>query len=266
MAEPGVIDSYLDELYAALRVEPRQARRILAEAEDHLREAAAVREAAGAAPERAEAEAVAAFGAATVVAARFARELGSAVAPRTFFFRLYLRMAMLVGIGLVAIGLSTAVVIALAWGFGKDYIAGDIPGTTYTAERCAYFLEYYPNPANDCEQAAVEHHFEEIVGYGAATGVLGLLVFASHFWLRRRFAGNEPAAFIGRRAQWALGMAAFGFVSVPLLLQGLFLTIHTPSSGGGSWLAQGLTSLAFFAVFLPPGVRSLREMAREYGA
>lgn len=266
MAEPGVIDSYLDELYAELRVEPRHARRVLAEAEDHLREAAAAQESAGATPEAAEAAAVAAFGTASTVADRFAQELGVAVSPRTWFFRLYLRMAMLAGIGLIAIGVSTIVVVAFAWAFGRDYIAGDTPGTTYTADRCAYFLEYYPNPANDCQQAAIDHHFDETVGYGAAAGVLGVVVFSAHYVVRRRYARSESAAFIGRRAQWTLGMAAFGFVSVPLLLQGLFLTIHTPSSGGGVWLAQGLTSLAFFALFLPPGLRSLRAMARDYAA
>ena len=38
-AEP--VEDYLDQLFAGLRTTPRQARRIIAEAEDHLREATA---------------------------------------------------------------------------------------------------------------------------------------------------------------------------------------------------------------------------------
>jgi hypothetical protein len=63
-----------------------------------------------------------------------------------------------------------------------------------------------------------------------------------------------------------VALAAFGFVAVPLLLQGLVLSIREPSAGGGSWLAQGLTAFLFFVLFLPPGLRSLREMARDYAA
>jgi hypothetical protein len=41
---------------------------------------------------------------------------------------------------------------------------------TYTSQRCAEFLEYFPN-AGGCEQAAALHHWGEVVEYRVAVGV-----------------------------------------------------------------------------------------------
>ncbi len=133
MDEPGVIDSYLDELMAALRVEPRRARRILIETEDHLREAVRDHVAAGMSEADAERLAIERFGTAREVAARFS---GFAVSTRGWLLRMYFWMAMLFGIGMVTVGVAGELGVAAGFVFGKEYIAGNTPGTTYTPARC----------------------------------------------------------------------------------------------------------------------------------
>lgn len=71
MDESGLIDTYLDDLFAALRGEPRRARRILIEAEDHLREAVRDHIAAGMSESDAERLAIERFGSAREIAERF---------------------------------------------------------------------------------------------------------------------------------------------------------------------------------------------------
>src|SRR5690242_1523002 len=93
--------------------------------------------------------------------------------------------ARLVGIALVAVGVSGL----LPWGMGatagKGFVAGDPPGVTYTTARCADVFEYAPH-ARSCEQAATEHHFGEVVDSRIAAGVLGAVVLAVAAWRRRR--------------------------------------------------------------------------------
>ena len=64
MSAPGddVVEEYLDQLYSRLRCAPRDARRILAEAEDHLRESVAEGLAAGMTESEAQQHAVSVFG------------------------------------------------------------------------------------------------------------------------------------------------------------------------------------------------------------
>ena len=56
------VEDYLDQLFAGLRTTPRQARRIIAEAEDHLREATAAGVEAGLTELEAQEAAISSFG------------------------------------------------------------------------------------------------------------------------------------------------------------------------------------------------------------
>jgi hypothetical protein len=67
------IEDYLDQLYAGLRTTPRQARRIIAEAEDHLREAAAAGTEAGLSEQEAQEAAISSFGSVRAVVRAHAR-------------------------------------------------------------------------------------------------------------------------------------------------------------------------------------------------
>jgi putative lipase involved disintegration of autophagic bodies len=76
---------------------------------------------------------------------------------------------------LLAIGLSGLLADTFGRVFGTAFVAGDAPGVTYTAERCAQLLSFEPQ-ARSCEEAAIAHHFGEVVSYRLAAGALGVLV------------------------------------------------------------------------------------------
>ena len=66
------IEGYLDQLLLELRGRATDVRRVLAETEEHLRDATADGVAAGLSPDEAEAEAIARFGSPRAIARRFA--------------------------------------------------------------------------------------------------------------------------------------------------------------------------------------------------
>lgn len=142
------------------------------------------------------------------------------------------------GIGLVAIGLSGVVAAVFGTSFGQDFVAGDPPGVTYTAARCADFSEYAPH-ARSCAQAAATHHFGEVVDYRLAAGVLGVLDLLAWWLLRRRHPGRSmlPATF-----EATVATVLFGLAAGVLLLQSLGTSLGGNDSGVGGLLAGGLVS------------------------
>ena len=140
------------------------------------------------------------------------------------------------GIGLVAIGASGLVAELLGRLFGAGFVAGDLPGVTYTAQRCAEFLEYFPD-AGSCAQAAALHHWGEVVEYRVAVGVVGAVVLGAYLlWRRRpdrqdpRYLGVLPDGFSATVATSLYGVAA---AALALLSQDAFLsrTVTAPASG-----------------------------------
>src|SRR5436190_11734868 len=145
MTERGPIDEYLDQLLCELQGHAPDVRRVLTEAEQHLRDAADDGVAGGLSAEEAERQAVERFGPARTVAHRFA-----ATAPlhprRATLTQLVMAMLLLGSIGMIAIGVSGLVAAGMGSAWGKSFVAGDPPGITYTAARCADFFEYHPRP------------------------------------------------------------------------------------------------------------------------
>jgi len=262
MPSPGLIDDYLDELLDALRVDGRRARRILIETEDHLLQAANERVAAGATPAEAERLAIERFGPAPEVARRFNDGAAQALSQRAWFLRLYLYAALLGGVGLIAVGIAGQMSAGVGLAFGKDTIAGDQPGVTYTAARCADYFEYAPGAAN-CEAAATDHHFGELWRNASAALILGVLAVGSHLWLRRRYAKSDDGAMLPRRAFAILGTVAFGGAGVLLTGFGALGTGLNAHAGNAMYLVDGLVALAFFAAFVPAGWRALRAVSDE---
>jgi hypothetical protein len=72
MSDSSLIDTYLATLQAELRVSARRRERILQETKEHLRDTAALSMLAGVAPDQAQRDAIARFGASGVIAAEFA--------------------------------------------------------------------------------------------------------------------------------------------------------------------------------------------------
>ena len=162
------------------------------------------------------------------------------------------RAVVLGAVALVAIGVSGGAAAVFGAVGGRNFVAGDPPGTHYSAARCADYLEYAPR-ARTCEQAATEHHYGEVVEYRLAAGVLGLLSLGVVGLARRRrpnlvATDRLPVAFDD-----TVALMAFGGAAVVLLGYGVD-QLALGHDGAGGWLSGGLVALVatvwFVARFL----------------
>jgi len=166
------------------------------------------------------------------------------VPPIQSLLSLGLGLSRLAGIGLVAIGISGAVSLAAGGAFGKDFVSGDPPGVTYTAERCAELIGYYPE--GTCRTAATAHHFDEVVTYRIVASVLGLLVLAGGLLVPRTL--GRPAGLLPPGIIDAAGATAFGLAASALFGLGLsHLVVVRPElglslSGSGQWLSGAIVA------------------------
>jgi hypothetical protein len=222
------IDAYLDALARELRLDPAHTRRVLIEVEDHLREALHSNVARGLDEVEATEQALTSFGSPRVVARRFHIESGQRF-TRALFLQIVLTLGLLGGVGLAAIGASGALAAAMGGVFGKSFVAGDGYGVTYTPPRCAQYLRLDPGAAN-CTQAALDDHFDEIVFYRLAVGVLGLATLAGCWVVRRRFRALLRTASLPALFGDTAGAAVFGVAACLLLLDGV--AGATGSQGG----------------------------------
>ena len=250
----GPVDRTLDDLFDRFAGTGGAGRRALAEAEDHLRSQVGDGLARGLSPDLAEQEAVDRFGPVDrfAVQLRFA-DLGLGSLLRPLFVGTWLVGA----IGLLAIGLSAAVAELMGRAFGADFVAGDPEGVSYTAERCAEYLEYVPR-ATSCASAAAIHHWGEVVDYRAAAGILGLLALVALLLARR---------WVLRGPRWAPSRSAVAVVVLALmgvaggLLGGLssLQLIFGDTSGVGANLSAALIASA---VAMAAAVWAIRERIR----
>ncbi|HEX5497063.1 MAG TPA: permease prefix domain 1-containing protein [Mycobacteriales bacterium] len=262
MTEPddGPVEAYLDRMFDLLAGSGGTGRRALAEVEAHLSEAVGEAQAGGASRIEAERLAVRRFGPVQTVAAGLlaARRGGFGALLRRVFATAWL----VGGAGMVVIGLSAAPVWAVGRFLGRDLVAPDPPEAHYTAARCAELFEYFPH-AGSCRAASISHHFDEQVRNRVAAGVLGLLVLAA-FWLIRRSNRRWLARFRGlievppTPVVVAVAATAFGVVAMLLTGQGLDAVMIGQRAGTGAVLASGLVSALAFAAVLPALVRDLR--------
>jgi hypothetical protein len=251
ISEGGAVERYLDRLFDLMAGTGSAGRRTLVEVEDHLHEAVAGGVAAGMTQDEAEAEAVRRFGSPEELVRGLMPANSLSVALR----RLVSSAALLGAVGLIAIGISGG---AAGFGaaFGSSYVTGDPSGVTYTPTRCADFLEYYPD-AGSCEAAATAHHFDEVVSYRLAVGVLGVLSLLTFSALRRvspfkGLAWSPRADLVGIG-----GVGAFAVGAVVLGIPALIETI-LGTAGAGAYLSAGVVSVIGCAAFVPVLLRSLR--------
>jgi hypothetical protein len=169
--------------------------------------------------------------------------------------QLIVTLVLLGGVGLVAVGASGALAAGMGAAFGKDFVAGDPSGVTYTKARCDYFLEYYPKEGT-CAKAAVAHHYDEVVMYRVGAGVLGLLGLGVAWFLRKRWQADDlllPDGFVP-----IVAVSLFGAAAAFLLLDSFGLAvIGGESDGVGQWLSGGLVAAVMAAVYLRPLARTL---------
>jgi HAAS domain-containing protein len=257
-----LIEGYLDQLLGHLRGSAHDVRRILAEAEEHLRDAAAELVAAGASDEEAQRRAIERFGRPRTVARRFSARLAP-VPPAAVAAELARAALPLGGVALVAIGASGLVAELLGRLLGAGFVAGDLPGMTYTPQRCAEFLEYFPD-AGGCAQAAALHHWGEVVEYRVAVGALGLLVLGA-FLLWRRGRGGRPPEYLGVLPDGFAATVAtslYGVAAAVFALEGLDALLVAGGDGAGQWLSAAVVALAMAVLYGVSLYRTVLNRAR----
>lgn len=247
----GPIEPYLDELLERLHGRPRDVRRALHEAEDHLYTHADAAAAAGMDRAEAEAEAIARFGSPGAVARGFntALPLGARIG---LVRALAAQLIALAGIGLVAIGISGLLEGAIARIWGQTFAVADPPGTLHSATACRYWESIHPH-ATTCAQAYVAESMSDGLLQRYAAGLLGLVVLLVWTFVRRRrrlpliapLTGVVPAAF---------GMAAFGVsAAIFAALAGDRIRVSA-GNGAGQWLSAAavatVAAIGYAWVFL----------------
>jgi hypothetical protein len=166
--------------------------------------------------------------------------------PAPAVVELGLALARLAFVGLLAIALGGGVAAIFGSGFGRTFVAGDPPGTSYTAARCADFFEYSPG-ATSCEQAATWHHFSEVVWYRLFAGVLGLVLGGAYLVGRRlRRTGTQvlPPGF-----EVTVGTAMYGAAAIYLLGISFNAAMTHQTAGVGQWLSGGVVAAALAATY-----------------
>ena len=207
-----LVEQYLDQLYVALRTRPRQARRVLAEAEDHLRESVAEGLAAGLSKREAEEHAVSSFGSVrAVVRAHDARLRG--LPSRAVLRDVFMAAWRLGAIGLVAVGVSGLIAWVMNAAFGRGFVGGSPGAIRYSAADCHHWLSIWTH-AHSCAQAAVLENSSDAVSLRLAAGVIGLAALACYHLARRRSRDLLPDSFTPTVAMTLFGAAGLGLAAI----------------------------------------------------
>ena len=257
----GLVEQYLDELYARLRCAPRDARRILAEAEDHLREAVTDGLAAGLTQAEAEEQAVSSFGSARAVVRAHDRRLGRL--PSLAVLRDVVMAAWRLGaIGLVAVGASGLIAWVMNAAFGRSFVGGAPGAIRYPAADCRRWLSLWPH-AHTCAQAVMLENSSDAVSLRLAAGVLGLAALAAYHLARRRSRDLLPDGFTPTVAMTLFGAAGLilAGVSVDDTVLGMRSGLGT-AAGAGFYLSGAIVALFMALRYARDLHRSILHQAR----
>jgi len=242
------VEAYLDRLLVELRGRAGDVRRILAEVESHLDDAVRDGVAEGLSLGAAQRRALDRFGSPRTVARRFGSASGWLL-PVPVLGQLMLTLLLLGGIGLTAVGVSGAVAGGMGAVLGKDFVAADPAGVTYTPARCADFLEYHPE-AHTCSGAATAHHFDEVIGYRLAAGALGVVMLGGWLLARRRPRCRGTLGLLPDGFTATIGVVLFGAAAAGLVLQSAGqVVIGGESAGAGQYLSGGIVASAMALSF-----------------
>jgi hypothetical protein len=234
MNDHDLIDEYLDDLLVELRGDPRLARRALAEAEDHLREAVKEARAGGEPEEEAQRAAIERFGSPRLVARRFRPAGGEA----SRLARFAVGALQVIGIGLTAVGFSGLLVLAMWLLLGPTYVVGFDASLSSVGppEFCRQLLQQYPS-AGSCAEAFQQSLLTGELMFRLVPGAAGIVVLGILWLVSRRWIGRRlllPA----RSAAWILIVA--GIVVATSLSTGQY-------PGMGDHMAGTLSALAVVA-------------------
>lgn len=241
---PAAIDAYLDELFDRLGSTGAAGRRVLAEAEGHLYESYEANLRAGMGSDAAAEAAIGRFGRPELVGATTRAMITT---PPGTVVRQIISASWLIGaVGLACLGISGLFGELLGWLAGYAFLAADRPGVIYTPARCAEFLAYFPGAAN-CTQAAVTHHFGELVEYREAGGILGILALIT-WWavIRRADHRWRPPMVVTA----IVGAAAASLVAIASAGSGAMLFVFGARDGFGASFPDAAAAVLGAALFL----------------
>ena len=253
LVEP--IEEYLDALLLRLRVPPRDTRRMITEADSHLRDAADAAQERGLSRSDAEREAVLRFGSAHDVAR--AASTARRSSPRLVVSQLAWAGSVVGGAVLMAIGVSGALAGLANATFGPRFV-GALPHT-YSAATCRYYLALH-HTASTCAQAATLENSQDAVTLRLLAGGLGVLVVAAALLVREHLPGNRLTAAL--RDGVVSGLAAVGFTvgAGALLALAVDLAVQHGSGGVGFYLTGALASAGAAALAARLSYRRLRRI------
>jgi len=223
------IEDYLDELLRRTRADARTTRRLLDEASDHLHATAAELHSDGLARQAAETEAVRRFGPVTpIVHATLRRSF------RALLLEVLRAALFLAGCGLVAVGISGFVALAMNLWAGRSFVGGQtvFPG----------------------RGASVHETADDAVVLRVIAGLVGLLLLLGYLGWRRHVRSPHllPAGLVD-----ALGAAAFAAATAGLAIASADQAAQTGTPGLGFPLSGALVALPATVYFCIRAARAL---------
>jgi hypothetical protein len=249
------IEDYLDELLLRLRLPPRDTRRMLTEAESHLRDAADAAELRGLSREAAEREAVLQFGSAHDVA----RAASTTRRRSPLFVAGHLAWSTVIigGAVLLAVGVSGALAGLANATLGPRFV-GALP-QTYAAATCRYYLAAHRS-ATTCARAAMLENSQDAVALRLLAGLVGVLLIVAALLVRRHLPGNRVTTTL--RDGVVSCLAAVGFIAgaAALLAIAVDVAVQHGSDGVGFYLSGAVASAMSGALAARLSYRRLRRI------
>jgi hypothetical protein len=257
-SSPDLVEDYLDQLYVSLRTTPREARRIIAEAEDHLRESVEAGLAAGLTEREAQEAAVSSFGSVRAVARAHARRFP----PVAVLGELVLAAWKLGSIALLGVAGSGVVALIMNVLLGRQFVGGN-PAISrpIPAARCHYWMSIWP-AAHSCAQAAMLETSSDAVSLRMVALIPGLIalegyVFARRFLRKRGWQGNVlPDGFVP-----TVAACLFGALTAGLTWSSFRAANYGMNGGPGTYLSGAIVTLAVAVCYVPALRRTLLRHA-----
>lgn len=254
------IDGYLDDMLDRLEGTPAERRRMLTEAESHLRDSADRFERDGMNVDAAQSAAIASFGDTSTIAKASNRRRPAALLAAL------LRAAAQLGVyGFAAIGLAALLARGLAFVTSTQWVYGAPAGYTFTAAQCAHWLAAQPTAAN-CRAAAAMESSDDSFLFVLAAAIIGVVIAGVILGTMRLARRNRTrvAARLPQSVIAAIGATAFVGAGLALVAAGAVGAAHGVARGvwgQGVLYVDGAVALIFGVVFLVRFVLTIRPVA-----
>jgi hypothetical protein len=150
------------------------------------------------------------------------------------------QLAPLVGVGLIAIGISGLLARVMTSLWGLRFMFADPPGTTYPASSCSYWMSLHPRAAT-CTSAYLAESLADGLNARYAAGVLGLVVLAVLVVRRRR--RQLPLISLPSPATALIAGGVFCAATVALAAVAADAIRVAHGNGAGQWLSAAIVAL-----------------------